>query len=221
MINKIVQRLRFYRSIRFFHYLYLNHFCKWVIRTDQSRIIPYRGAVVELEPGAKLYLRGGDLELGCDRLRHSHEETLIRLRKDSVWSCDGGCRISYGATSEVLTNALLDSGFFTMNSRSVLVTAKRIRMGRDVMIGRGVVIYDSDHHAIRNAQGQITNPDAPVSIGDHVWLATNVMVLKGSTIGSGSVAAANSMVHGTVPADSLYRNEGIREGYGTWSREHP
>ena len=158
MINKIVQRLRFYRSIRFFHYLYLNHFCSRVIRTDQSRIIPHRGAVVELEPGAKLYLRGGDLELGCDRLRHSREETLVRLRRDAVWSCDGGCRISYGATIEVLTNALLDSGFFTMNSRSVLVTAKRIRRGWDVMIGRGVVIYDSDHHTIRNAQGQITKP---------------------------------------------------------------
>jgi acetyltransferase-like isoleucine patch superfamily enzyme len=221
MINKIVQRLRFYRSIRFFHYLYLNHFCSRVIRTDQSRIIPYRGAVVELEPGAKLYLRGGDLELGCDRLRHSREETLIRLRKNAVWSCDSGCRISYGATIEVLNNALLDTGFFTMNSRSVLVTSKQIRMGRDVMIGRGVVIYDSDHHAIRNVQGQVTNPDSPVRIGDHVWLATNVMVLKGSIIGSGSIAAANSMIHGTVPADSVYRNEGTREGYGTWSREHP
>lgn len=221
MVRKIAQKLKFYRDIRVFHYLYLNYFCRNIIRTDRSRVIPYRGAVLELEPGARIYLRGGDLELGCDRLKGSGEETLIRLRKDSVWSSEGGCRVSYGATIEVLNNALLDTGFFTMNSRSVLVSAKGIRLGREVMIGRGVVIYDSDHHAIRDLRGEITNPDAPVCIGDHVWLATNVMVLKGSVIGSGSIVAANSMVHGTVPPDSLYRTGSIREGYGTWSREHP
>lgn len=221
MIHKIVQRLKFYKHIRLCEYIYLNHFCPQVIRTDHSRIIPYRGAVLELEPGAKLILRGGDLELGCDALRGSRQETLIRLRKDAVWSNEGGCRISYGATVEVLHDAFLDTGFFTMNSRSVMVCAQNVRLGRDVMIGRGVVIYDSDHHTIRSSSGEVANPDAPVFIGDHVWLATNVMVLKGTVIGSGSVAAANSTVRGMVPPDSLYRMNGIRESFGSWSREHP
>lgn len=221
MIKKILQRLNFYRNIRFFHYLYLNNFCPQVIRTDRSRIIPYRGAVLELEPGAKLILCGGDLELGCDAMRGSRQETLIRLRKDAIWSNEGGCRISYGATVEVLHDAFLDTGFFTMNSRSVMVCAQNIRLGRDVMIGRGVIVYDSDHHTIRTPSGEVTNPDAPILIGDHVWLATNVMVLKGTVIGSGSVAAANTTVRGIVPPDSLYRTNGIREAYGSWSREHP
>lgn len=221
MIKKILQRLKFYRKIRVFHYLYLNHFCPQVVRTDRSRIIPYRGAVLELEPGAKLILRGGDVELGCDALRGSREETLIRLRRDGVWSNEGGCRISYGATVEVLHNALLDTGFFTMNSRSVMVCAQNIRLGRDVMIGRGVIVYDSDHHTIRTPSGEVSNPDAPIFIGDHVWLATNVMVLKGTVIGSGSIAAANSTVHGTIPPDSIYRTDAVRRDYGSWSREHP
>ena len=55
------------------------------------------------------------------------------------------------------------------------------------MAGRNVVIYDSDFHTILNTQHELMNPDAPVTIGDHVWLATNVTVLKGSSIGSGSV----------------------------------
>lgn len=220
MINKIVQRLRFYRSIRFFSYLYLNHFCNRVIRMDKSRIIPYRGAVLDLEPGAKLLLKGGDLELGSDRLKGSREETLLRLRENARWNCSGG-RLSYGTTLEVLKHAELSTGFFTMNSRSVLVCAKHIELGHDVMIGRGVIIYDSDYHAIRDPAGQVVNPDKPIKIGDHVWLATNVMVLKGTVIGSGSIASAGSLVHGTVPEGSVYRNNSVREGYGTWSREHP
>ena len=65
---------------------------------------------------------------------------------------------------------------------STLIAAKKICLGQDVMIGRGVVIYDSDHHTIRDAQGEVTNPDVPVSIGDHVWLATNMLACTQSAI---------------------------------------
>lgn len=161
------------------------------------------------------------MEIGCDCLKGSKTETRVRLRDNAIWSCEGGCKISYGATIEVLHDAMLDSQFFTINSNSTLIAAKKIQLGHDVMIGRGVVIYDSDHHTIRNAQGEVTNPDAPVSIGDHVWLATNAAVLKGSAIGSGSIVAANSVVHGNIPCAALYQSSKIKGNFGTWSREHP
>ena len=221
MIHKIFQRIRLYRQLRFFQYLYLNHFCKQVVRTDNRRILPYKGCVLDLAPSARIYLGGGDLEVGCDRLKGSKTETRVRLRENAIWSCEGGCRISYGSTIEILHNAILDSQFFTMNSNSTLIAAKKICLGQDVMIGRGVVIYDSDHHTIRDAQGTVTNPDAPVFIGDHVWLATGSAVLKGSSIGSGCIVAANSVVRGYVPSGSLYQRSTIKENYGTWNREHP
>lgn len=221
MIHKIFQRIRLYRQLRFFQYLYLNHFCKQVVRTDNSRILPYKGCVLDLAPGAKIYLGGGDIEFGCDHLKGSKAETLVRLRENAIWSCEGGCRISYGSTIEILHHAILDSQFFTMNSNSTLIAAKKIRLGLDVMIGRGVIIYDSDHHTIRNVQGEVTNSDAPIFVGDHVWLATNTTVLKGSTIGAGSIVAANLVVRGAVPSGSLYQPSKTKANYGTWSREHP
>ena len=221
MISKIFQRIKLYRQLRLFQYIYLNHFCKQVIRTDNSHILPYKGCVLDLAPSARIYLGGGDLEVGCDRLKGSKAETLVRLRENAIWRSEGGCRISYGSTIEILHHAILDTQFFTMNGGSVMIAAKKIQLGHDVMIGRGVVIYDSDHHTIRNAQGEVTNPDVPVSIGDHVWLATNTTVLKGSTIGSGSIVAANSVVRGAVPSGSLYQPLKTKANYGTWSREHP
>ena len=221
MIHKIFHRFGLYRQLRFFQYIYLNHFCKQVVRTDNSRILPYKGCVLNLAPGATIFLGGGDLEVGCDRLKGSKAETLVRLRENAIWSSEGGCRISYGSTIEILHHAILDSQFFTMNSNSTLIAAKKICLGQDVMIGRGVIIYDSDHHTIRNIQGEITNSDAPIFVGDHVWLATNTTVLKGSTIGSGSIVAANSVVRGAVPSRSLYQPLKTKANYGTWSREHP
>lgn len=174
-----------------------------------------------MAPSARIYLGGGDLEVGCDRLKGSKAETLVRLRENAIWRSEGGCRISYGSTIEILHNAILDSQFFTMNSNSTLIAAKKICLGQDVMIGRGVIIYDSDHHTIRNIQGDVTNSDTPIFVGDHVWLATNTTVLKGSTIGSGSVVAANSLVHGSVPSNAIYQSARMKENYGTWSRDHP
>lgn len=224
MIKKIRQRIQLYCKLQFIRYLHLNYFCKNVVRTDNSRILPYKHAVLDLEPGSRIWLGGGDLEIGCDRLRGSKAETLVRLRRGAVWSSEGGCRISYGVTLEVLQEGLLDTQFFTANTGSVIITAKKLQIGRDVMIGRNVIVYDSDHHAIRNPYGEITNPDAPIKIGDQVWLATNATVKKGTAIGSNSLIGANTVAHGNIPANTIYQTvhtEKTRTGYGSWHREHP
>ena len=221
MIKKILRRIKLYRQIRFFQYLYLNYFCKQVVRTDNSRILPYKGSVLDLAQSARIYLSGNDMELGYNRLRGSKAETLVRMHENAVWSCEGGCTVSYGCMIELLDHAVLDNRFFTMNSNDTLVAAKRIQLGRDVMIGRGVVIYDSDYHTIRNNDGIVINPDAQVTIGDHVWLGTHSTVLKGSTIGSNSIIGANAMVHGNVPANVIYQQGRVKANYGTWGREHP
>jgi len=38
-----------------------------------------------------------------------------------------------------------------------------------------------------------------VAIGDRVWLGENVTILPGAKIGNGVIAAAGSIVRGTVP----------------------
>lgn len=224
MIKKILQRIQLYRKLQFIRYLHLNYFCKNVVRTDQSRILPYKHTVLDLDPSARIYLGGGDMEIGCDRLRGSYAETRIRLHSGAVWSCEGGCRLSYGVTVEVLQDGLLDTQFFTANTGSVIIAAKNIRMGQDVMIGRNVIIYDSDHHTLRNTCGETTNPDAPVKIGDHVWLATNATVKKGTIIGSNCLIGANTIAYGNIPANTIYQtvhSDRSRSNYGSWHREHP
>ena len=224
MIQALIRRLSFYKKIRFFSFLYWKYFCKSLIRTDNSKLIPYKHAVIELEKGARIILGGGDIEIGCDRLKGSKAETRVRLRAGAVWSSYGGCKLSYGTTLELLPNALLDSRYFTMNSNSVMIAAKRITLGNDVMMARNVVVYDSDFHSILGVAGEIKNPPAPVVLGDHVWLGANVTVLKGSRIGSGSVVGADALVSGTVPENVIYnieRTERIKENAGGWSRKSP
>lgn len=224
MVQKFFQYVRFIKKIDIFQFLYLNYICKSVIRTDQSKIIPYKNVIIDISPTAKIYIGGGDIEIGCDLLKKSKEETRVRLREYSTWNSNGGCKISYGSTLEILKNALFDNKYFTMNSNSTIIVAEKIKLGQDVMIGRNVVIYDSDYHQILDEKGKVTNLPDSVVIEDHVWIATNVLILKGVTIGEGSIVGANTTVNKNIGKHVKLGTEYKilqKENFGNWNRKNP
>lgn len=224
MLNKIIRRIHFYRSINFFQYLYLNYFCKSVVRTDNSRIIPYKNVVLDLSKNAQIIVGKGDIELGCDLLKKSKAETRVRLRDRAVWSNLGGCKISYGCTLEILHDGILDTNYFTMNSNSTIVASNRITIERDVMISRNVLIYDSDFHSIVDCHGVVNNPSKPVTIREHVWIGANVIILKGVIIGQNTVIGAGSTVFSDVEHNMIYKiqkNIILTGNSGSWNRKEP
>lgn len=88
----------------------------------------------------------------------------------------------------------------TLASRDSLI------IGRDCLIAEMVAIRDHDHRfdgplpvPIRE-QGHVC---APVTIGDNVWLAGKVTVLKGVTIGDNAVVGANAVVTRDIPANAV------------------
>jgi len=79
-----------------------------------------------------------------------------------------------------------------------------IYIGNDCMLGVNVSIYNHDYHPIFSATtGQRLNRSKDVVIKDHVWLANNVTVLKGSLINSGSVIGIDSTVIGEIKPNSI------------------
>lgn len=75
-----------------------------------------------------------------------------------------------------------------------------IGVGRNVLIASGCDLRNGDSHSILDeADGSRLNPAADVVVGDHVWLAERVMVLKGSRIGCHTVVGAGSIVSGDLP----------------------
>ena len=90
-----------------------------------------------------------------------------------------------------------------MNVNSTMISKKHISIGHDVMIGRNVIIYDSDFHTIYSNEGEIINHDKDVIINDNVWICTDSMILKGSYIGKGAVIAANTIINNHVSEKEL------------------
>lgn len=84
-----------------------------------------------------------------------------------------------------------DCGF----SGTVIGCEKSITLGKRVRCGANSVITDTDWHS----DDPRAFPPEAVVIEDDVWLGLNVVVLKGVTIGKGSVIGANSLVTRSIP----------------------
>jgi acetyltransferase-like isoleucine patch superfamily enzyme len=84
---------------------------------------------------------------------------------------------------------------------TTIVAAERVTIGDRVLLGSNVTIVDTDFHPIdiaeRRRHGQAAH--RPVLIGDDVFIGMNSLVMKGVTIGPGSVIGANSVVTKDVP----------------------
>lgn len=110
---------------------------------------------------------------------------------------------------------------------SQIICAHQIDIGSNVLVSWGCTVVDHDSHSLNwrdraedvrkwreglltgglEKASELKNWDvvemSPIKIEDKVWLGMNVTVLKGVTIGEGSVVAAGSMVTKDVPPWTL------------------
>lgn len=86
-----------------------------------------------------------------------------------------------------------------VGDRTEIHVGERVTIGSGTLISWDCCIMDRDYHAI-NSDIEKT---MPVSIGDHVWIGCNSIILKGVTIGDGAVVAAGAVVTRSVPSGAL------------------
>jgi acetyltransferase-like isoleucine patch superfamily enzyme len=101
-----------------------------------------------------------------------------------------------------LPGGILEIGPQTyINSGASICAGKLVRIGARCAIGNMALVMDTDFHSIHDHT--VAPEPKPVIIGDDVWLAARVTVLKGVTIGQGAVVAAGAVVTKDVPAYTL------------------
>lgn len=98
-------------------------------------------------------------------------------------------------------NANIKIGSHCGFSGTVIAASESIIIGDRVLCGGNCTIMDTDRHpvyAVNRANNEMADT-APIVIENDVFLSINVVILKGCTIGQGTVVAANSVVASTLP----------------------
>ena len=115
-------------------------------------------------------------------------------------------------------NGYIEIGDYSFISGACIVASERIIIGNHVYIAGGVTIVDTDFHptdaaarlfdtvAISTIGDKSRRPkfdSSPVIIEDDVWIGFNATILKGVTVGKGSVIQPGAVISKNIPAGSI------------------
>ncbi len=126
----------------------------------------------------------------------------FKVGKGTTWRNDFHIAIEGG-------NVNIGSDCFFNNGCSVC-SLESVNIGDGTIFGENSHVYDHNHR-FRSEEDSIKSQGytiAPVSIGKHVWVGSNVVILKGVTIGDNSVIGAGCVVEQDIPANSIVKNGG-------------
>lgn len=95
-------------------------------------------------------------------------------------------------------NISVDENFYTNHNVTILDGAK-VTFGDNVFIAPDCVFSTAGHPIDTEQRNLGLEIALPITVGDNVWIGTNVSVLPGVTIGSNVVIGAGSVVNRNIP----------------------
>lgn len=141
------------------------------------------------------YLGGFCYDLTKDNTRiHLYNSILHVIGNVSLYP---GCMILATDGRIVIRNGTV------INAPTYIFAAKAIEIGEFCLLARGITIMDSDFHKLGSGGDTPVKAIKEVKIGDRCWIGQNAMILKGVTVGAGSVVAAGSVVTRDVKPRTL------------------
>lgn len=121
------------------------------------------------------------------------KKTYIIIGRTGKIQFKGKAYITEGTTIRVNNGVCTFGENFSCNANCFISCTEKVTFGDDCLLGWNVNVRDSDGHTIiLNGIEQASLK--PVEIGRDVWIAANVDILKGVTIGDSNVIAYRSCV---------------------------
>lgn len=108
-----------------------------------------------------------------------------------------------------LWNLSIGDGSSIPKGSTFYCTEAPLTIGKKVIFGPNPTIITGDHRTnvigkfIMDSHDKLPENDVPVIIEDDVWAGANVTILKGVTIGRGSIIAAGAVVTKSCPPYSI------------------
>ena len=147
-------------------------------------------------------IHSGMIKIGAQKSSNSgiavNSKTRVVVRKSGKIYFDGDATFGKG------TGLCVDGGMihfgknFSCNVNCFIACSSKMNFKEDVLLGWNVNIRDDDGHQLWDSDGKITNCPKEITIGNHVWIASFVDILKGVSIADNNIIGYRSLVTKSV-----------------------
>jgi len=137
------------------------------------------------------------------------KDLFIVERKVQVLKWKGGCiEVGRGARlamgSKIVCGGHLSIGpRVIVGSNTIILCNTQTRIGARCMISWNCSIFDGIGHRMWMKGQDEAEIEAPITIGDDVWIGPYSIIMKGVTIGNNCIVGAGSVVRRSVPPNTL------------------
>ena len=143
--------------------------------------------------------RFGQIKIGINTgpFEKGNLKSYINIEKDSKLVLGGQINISGGSVVNICGGICKLGDNFAANAGFILSCGKEIVIGSDFLCGWNCSLIDSDGHKIyyeKDEKKIQSNMPERIFIEEHVWLASNVSVLKGSILKSNTVVSMGTII---------------------------
>lgn len=163
-------------------------------RSKKSFILLFKYGYFKIHKTAKINIQKGQFYFNKPFNVFEPFPSLLEMQENSILDIKNGFKVCPGCHIIVAKKATLKLGSGYINRNSKIKCFNTIEIGEDVAISENCTLWDSDVHTM-----QKNYTKKPIRIGNHVWIGTNCVILKGVTIGDGAVIAAGSVVNKDIP----------------------
>lgn len=162
-----------------------------------------------------IYRKLGKISVGCDFNIYSQ----ITFQDDSDFNdiIIGENVWMYGHILSQNHGKIILEDFVKIGINCFIGAVNYVKIGKETAIADNVHIVDNNNHPINPIDRRIMrhtpvgsqermwkfSDNAPIIIGENVWIGNGVRINKGVRIGDNSIIAANSVITKDIPANAI------------------
>lgn len=202
MIKKIIKKIDY-----FLNWIYTKRFNNKMFPKEIAKKCPVwitRNTVIEGCKKGSIKIVTDNIEKYMIQIGYEYcafgindtNKTYLRIDSDGQLIFRGKALISTGCIIRIFRGGSVEIGDgLYFNAKCSVDCKKKIIIGDDVLCGWNVDIRDGDGHDIYEIDtNKVINKDDDVIIGNHVWLASHVTILKNTHIADDCIIGMNSTV---------------------------
>jgi len=116
------------------------------------------------------------------------------------------CQFESGCDLQIHKNARLVLGRRVYMNRYCMVSAQgSVEIGDNTIFGPGVKVFDNNHVFSKEKGVSQELSIGSIKIGNNCWIASNVVILKGTEVGDNCIIGAGCIIKGIIPAGSIVK----------------